>query len=157
MHCPQCQLDTTHQTQTRMMTAPNVLAIQVRRQEGARVPVAVEQQLDLPGFPLMELIGVVYHNGRDFHSGHYTCLCRGPGGRFWSYDDTKAVHREDRDIAHIKPKQVLLVVYGRSDGGATFARSPVEPAENAAVAIDEAVAALDVEPQAVPKAAPKAV
>ena len=80
--CPHCQCDTSHRTQMRMMTAPNVLAIQVRRREGSRVPVAVEQQLDLPGFPLMELIGVVYHNGRDFHSGHYTCLCRGPGGRY---------------------------------------------------------------------------
>ena len=40
-----------------MMTPPNVLAIHVRRQEGARVPVAVEQQLDLPGFPVMELVG----------------------------------------------------------------------------------------------------
>ena len=101
MHCPQCQHDTAQLTQTRMMTAPNVLAIQVRRQEGARVPVAVEQQLELPGCPVMELVGVVYHNGCDFHSGHYTCLCRGPGGRFWSYDDAKPVHREDRDLSLI--------------------------------------------------------
>ena len=147
--CPLCQRETSHRTQVRMMTAPNVLAIQVRRKPGARVPVAVEQQLDLPGFPLMELIGVVYHNGRSFSSGHYTCLCRGPGGRFWSYDDL-SVHREDRDISHIKPKQVVLVVYGRGDGGATLAQVAAEVAENVVVAVDEAVAALDAEPQAVP-------
>ena len=128
------------------MTAPNVLAIHVRRQEGSRVPVAVEQQLDLPGFPLMELIGVVYHNGMNFRSGHYTCLCRGPGGRFWSYDDTKPVHREDREIAHIKPKQVLLAVYGRSDGAAVWAHPAPEPAEPAAVGIDEAVEGLQAGP-----------
>ena len=147
--CPRCQRDTSHRTQVRMMTAPNVLAIRVRRQEGARVPVAVEQQLDLPGFPVMELVGVVYHNGRDFHSGHYTCLCRGPGGRFWSYDDTKPVHREDREISHIKPKQVVLVVYARSDGAAVWAQPAPEPAEPAAVGIDEAVEVLQAEPQAV--------
>ena len=112
------------------------------------MPVAVEQQLDLPGFPLMELIGVVYHNGRDFHSGHYTCLCRGPGGRFWSYDDTKPVHREDREIAHIKPKQVVLAVYGRSDGSAVWAQPAHEPAEPAVVGVDEAVGVLQAEPQA---------
>ena len=98
----------------------------------------------------MELIRVVYHNGCDFHSGHYTCLCRGPGGRFWSYDDAKPVHREDRDIAHIKPKQVVLVVYGRSDGGATFTRSAVGGADIVAARIDEAVGVLDADPQAVP-------
>ena len=151
MVCPQCQCETKHRTQVRMMTAPNVLAIQVRREPGPRVPVAVEQQLDLPGFPLMELIGVVYHNGGDFHSGHYTCVCRGPGGRFWSYDDApKPVHREDRDVSHIKPRQVVLVVYGRADGGATMTSAAAEAAENAAVGIDEAVAVLDAEPQNVP-------
>ena len=112
------------------------------------MPVSVEQQLDLPGFPLMELIGVVYHNGRDFHSGHYTCLCRGPGGRFWSYDDTRPVHREDREIAHIKPKQVLLAVYGRSDGAAAWAQPALAPADPAVAIIDEAVEVLQAEPQA---------
>ena len=57
--CPCCQRDTSHQTQVRMMTPPNVLAIHARRQEGARVPVTVEQQLGLPGIPVMELVGVV--------------------------------------------------------------------------------------------------
>ena len=136
-----------------MMTAPNVLAIQVRREPGARVPVAVEQQLDLPGFPLMELIGVVYHNGVSFSSGHYTCLCRGPGGRFWSYDDTMPVHREDRDISHIKPKQVVLAVYGRGDGSATLAQQAAEAAEVAVVSIDDAVAVLDGEADALPSSA----
>mgnify|MGYP003320628096 CR=1 FL=1 len=114
------------------------------------MPVAVEQQLDLPGFPLMELIGVVYHNGRSFSSGHYTCLCRGPGGRFWSYDDTMPVHREDRDISHIKPKQVVLAVYGRGDGSATLAQVAAEAAEVAVVGIDEPVAVLGAEPHNVP-------
>ena len=146
--CPRCQRDTSHRTQVRMMTPPNVLAIHVRRQEGARVPVAVEQQLDLPGFPVMELVGVVYHNGESFQSGHYTCLCRGPAGRFWSYDDSKPVHREDREIAHIKPKQVLLVVYARSDGAASWAQPALEAVEPAVARIDEAVEVLQAEPQA---------
>ena len=146
--CPQCQREAEHRTQVRMMTAPNVLAMHVRRRPGARVPVAVEQQLDLPGFPLMELVGVVYHNGVDFHSGHYTCLCRGPGGRFWFYDDNLPVQRVDQEIAHIKPKEVLLAVYARSDGGAALAQVAEEAAEPVAVRVDEAVAVL--EPQAGP-------
>jgi len=146
--CPQCERDTDHRTQVRMMTAPNVLAIHVRRQAGARVPVAVEQQLDLPGFPLMELVGVVHHNGPDFHSGHYTCVCRGPGGRFWSYDDTRPVHRENKEIAHIKPKQVLLAVYARSDGAAAWTQPAVEAAQPAVAGIDEVMEVLQAEPQA---------
>ena len=147
--CHQCGRDTVHRTHVRMMTAPNVLAIHVRRQEGARVPVAVEQQLDLPGCPLMELVGVVYHNGQSFQSGHYTCLCRGPGGRFWSYDDSRPVHREVREIAHVKPKQVVLAVYARSDGAAVWAQPGLEAGEPAVARIDEVVEILQADPQAV--------
>ena len=47
-----------------------------------RYPVAVEEQLTIEGVD-MDLVGVVYHNGKTIQSGHYNCLCRGPGGRFW--------------------------------------------------------------------------
>ena len=102
-----------------MVTAPNVLVIQIRRQEGVRAEISVEEQLELPGMPVMELVGVVYHNGANFQSGHYTCLCRGPGGQFWFYDDTR-VHKEYREVAHIKPRQVVMAVYCRRDGSAVW-------------------------------------
>ena len=81
--------------------------------------IAVEEQLELRGMPVMELTGVVYHNGPTYQSGHYTCLCRGPGGRFWFYDD-KGVHKMSSEVAHIKPREVVMAVYCKRDGSATW-------------------------------------
>ena len=119
MQCDVRGSRTRHETQTRAVTAPNVLVIQIRRREGVRAKIAVEEQLELPGMPVMELAGVVYHNGATFKSGHYTCLCRGPGGQFWFYDD-KAVHKMNSEVAHIKPKEVVMAVYVRRDGSAVW-------------------------------------
>ena len=91
--------------------------IQIRRREGVRAEIAVEEQLELSGMPVMELVGVVYHNGATYQSGHYTCLCRGPGGRFWFYDD-KGVHKMSSEVAHIKPREVVMAVYCKRDGSA---------------------------------------
>ena len=117
VYCEACQARTRHESQTRAVTAPNVLVIQIRRREGVRAEIAVEEQLELPGMPAMELAGVVYHNGATFKSGHYTCLCRGPGGRFWFYDD-KSVHKMNTEVAHIKPREVVMAVYCKRDGSA---------------------------------------
>jgi len=68
----------------------------------------------------MELVGVVYHNGATFDSGHYTCLCRGPGGRFWFYDDDKPAVRVTDEVAHLKTRQVYMLVYCRQDGSASW-------------------------------------
>ena len=103
-----------------MFTAPNVLVVQVRRGVGIRIPVSVEEQLDVLGLPTMELIGVVYHNGVDLDRGHYTCLCRGSGGRYWFYDDNNPVSPMIKEISHIKPREVYMVVYGRRDGSAVW-------------------------------------
>ena len=118
--CERCCRNTAHDCQTRVLTAPNVLVVQVVRGRGPRVPVAVEEQLEIPGQPSMVLIGVVYHNGPTIDSGHYTCLCRGPGGRFWFYDDRNPVVRMDQEVAHIKPREVYMVVYGRRDGSGAW-------------------------------------
>ena len=48
---------TRHEAQTRAVTAPNVLVIQIRRRPGERANIAVEEQLELPGMPVMELPG----------------------------------------------------------------------------------------------------
>ena len=120
MVCEKCLgRRTRHEVQTRMITAPNVLVIQIRRRVGVRSEIAVEDQLELPGMPVMELVGVVYHNGVDFDGGHYTCLCRGPGAGFWFYDD-KAVHKMHKEVAHVKPRGVVMAVYCRRDGGAVW-------------------------------------
>ena len=73
--CEQCHEVTTHQEQSRVLSAPNVLLMQVRRTPGReRVPVHVDEQLDVPGLPTMDLTGVVYHAGARANSGHYTCI-----------------------------------------------------------------------------------
>ena len=131
--CEACGQNTRHECQSRMYSPPNVLVVQVRRGPGDRVGVAVEQELDVLGLPTMALARVVYHNGADLQSGHYTCVCRGPGGRFWYYDDAKAVVRMDMDVAHIKPKQVYMAVYCRGDGSASWQQ---RAAESGVVVVD---------------------
>ena len=127
--CDRCQLRTVHESQSRMLTGPNVLVLQIRRGQNdgglLRTAVSVEELLSLPGLPDMELGGVVYHNGVTLQSGHYTSLCRGPGGRFWFYDDNKPVHRMEKEVAHIKPKEVYMVVYCRRGGSAAWVRRAV--------------------------------
>ena len=120
LRCELCERTTAHESQSRVVSAPNVLVVQVRREGGARTGVSVEEQLDAPGFPGMQLLGVVYHIGATTDAGHYTCLCRGPGGRFWYYDDGRPAYRMDKEVAHIKPKQVYMVVYCRGGGSATW-------------------------------------
>ena len=135
LECGACGARTDHDKQCRVVTAPNVLLVQVRRNpEGVeraersqiiegkdgnlvgqgqlvRHPVGVEEHLSLPGGVEMDLVGVVYHNGRTLEEGHYTCLCRGPGGRFWYVNDDYPVQKRGEEAAHIKPREVYLVVY----------------------------------------------
>ena len=123
--CVACGRDTAHESQSQIFTAPNVLVVQVRRGAGPRLRVAVEEVLDLPGLPSMTLVGVVYHRGETPSSGHYTCLCRGPQGRFWYYDDNRPVQREQQEVAHVKPSQVYMAVYCRSDGSGSWRQDAV--------------------------------
>lgn len=130
-HCERCNADAAHRSQSRIWTEPNVLVVQVRRGpevngQLVRVPVSVEEQLSLPGLPDMTLVGVVYHNGVTLRTGHYTCVCRGPGGRFWYYDDDKPVQRMEKEVALIKPKEVYMVVYCRRDGSSRWAPGAVD-------------------------------
>lgn len=138
VECARCGGQRTdHDRQERIASAPNVLVVQVKRNpEGVediehtdssravpknvvgvgnlrRVPVRVEDRLSLPGGIDMELVGVIFHNGSTLRSGHYTCLCRGPGGGFWYYNDDFAVQKRYEEVAHIKPREVYMVVYAR--------------------------------------------
>ena len=58
LDCPTCLRKTVHDSQSRIAKAPNVLVVQMKRMEGARPGVDVETQLELPGLPVLELVGV---------------------------------------------------------------------------------------------------
>ena len=129
--CVACGVRQRHLEQNRLRHAPRVLVMKVQRRPigGAaehaplrREEVAVEEDLDLPGLPRMTLGGVVYHNGRTAETGHYTCVCRGPGGRFWVFDDAH-VRALDVDVSTYKRTQVALAVYVRA-GGEPWLRGP---------------------------------
>ena len=65
-----------------------MLVLEVQRRESEaerrrRFPLAVEEQLSLPGFGLIDLYAAVYHIGEP---GRYTCACRSPDGCFWYFD-----------------------------------------------------------------------
>ena len=104
--CSHCARDTVHEEQRRICSVPNVLVVQVSRQNGAdgrlvREPVNVEERLIVPGLDAMDLVAVMFHSGSTVNSGHYTCLCRGPGGRFWFYDDDRPSVKMTQEVAHI--------------------------------------------------------
>ena len=99
--------------------------MQLKRLDGQpRVPVYVDEQLNVPGLPPMDLAGVVYHHGEHTSSGHYTCLCRGPRGSFFYYDDEKEPVHENQEVGHVKPRAVYLVAYCRRGGVAEYAERP---------------------------------
>ena len=107
LRCDGCKRDTVHVEQSRICSVPNVLVVQVSRQNDAggrlvREPVSVKERLMLPGLGAMSLVGVIYHSGPTVHVGHYTCLCHGPGGRFWYYDDDHPRVKMTQEVAHIR-------------------------------------------------------
>ena len=125
--CPNCQQQTVHRKQSRMITCPNVLLIEIKRDPNVQdqPPVAVEEQVqfDVPGMPLMDLMGVVYHRPAGVSHGHYMSLCRGPEGGFWFYDDDRPVRRETGELAHVRPRQTKLISYVRPGGVAEWSTS----------------------------------
>ena len=98
-----------------------MLLIQVKRSPGLRSPVEVDASLELPGLSVMELVGVVYHAGSSFKTGHYVCAVRDSLGEFWLYDDDWDPVRLGGDIAHVRQREVYLVVYCRRAGVARWA------------------------------------
>ena len=118
--CDCCGRDTTHEEQRRICGMPNVLVVQVSRQNDengrlVREPVSVEERLILPGLDAVDLVGVIYHTGPTVDRGHYTCLCRGPDGGFWFYDDDCRSVKMTQEVAHFRPRNVHVVVYARRE------------------------------------------
>ena len=119
--CPGCCRDeharVKHVRQMRVVGLPQVLVVQLRRGAEAREPVWVEEQLRLPGLPQMQLVGVVYHNGRSLDTGHYTSLCRVHDGRYFLFDDDQPPRLMRDEPAHIKQKEAYMAVYCRMERG----------------------------------------
>ena len=95
--------------------------------------VAVEEHLTLFDGCDMDLVGVVFHNGATIKTGHYTSLCRGPGGRYWYFNDDRSVKRREEEVAHILPREVYMLVYAKR----RQEWSNEEPAPGAVVNLDE--------------------
>ena len=132
--CPTCGQTTSHVEQRRVVRAPNVLVLEVKRPASSRElarqgmlsrhPVAVETEIAVPGLPRMKLCGVVYHDGETTRSGHYTAACRSHRveGRYYMFNCmARQVSAIDDEMSHVKPTQVHLVVYCNADGRARVA------------------------------------
>jgi len=109
---PGCLRNTEHTVQFRVMTQPNVFILQIPRPAGVkRVPVAVEEQLELPGWSAMDLVGVIYHDGHSPTSGHYTCACRLANGRYALFDDNAPAVPLTDEVGHVHQRLITLAVY----------------------------------------------
>ena len=117
VHCPGCSATTAHTVQARVMTQPNVFIVQIQRRLGApRVPIAVEEQLELPCWSTMDLVGVIYHNGPSPDSGHYTCACRLADGTHSLFDDNSSAVALTDEVGHVNQRLATLAVYCRLGG-----------------------------------------
>jgi hypothetical protein len=135
--CPGCLVDKEHTVQVRVMTQPNVFIVQIQRPLGAtRVPVAVEEQLELPGWSAMDLVGVIYHNGPSPVTGHYTCACRLANGRYAFFDDNSPAVFLSDEIGHIHQRLVTFAVYCRLGGASEIAASSPGAADINSAAVD---------------------
>lgn len=132
-----------HAIQRRAATCPNVLLVQVCRRlpDGAvaRHRVHADVQFSLPGVGTMELAGCAYHVGATPESGHYTCAFRGPDAHFWYFDDSKRPRRLGLDIAEFKSEGIVLMVYARPGGAASFGDSMAIKGEVTTAPAGEAV------------------
>ena len=123
--CEFCQRNAVHRKQSRMVSAPNILVIEiVRNMAGGRdlsgITVEEQVQFDVPGMPMMDLVGIVYYRPLGPRTGHYMNVCRGSGGLFWFCDDGMPVQKVTGEIGHYRPHQVKMVFYAPANGRAVF-------------------------------------
>ena len=119
------------QEQRRVVMLPNVLVVQVKRAMGAgagravcRTRVEAEREFSVPGsYEVMELWGVVYHEGATADSGHYRAAVRGPDGMFRLFDDMAPPLAVSTDVSGYRMSQVVLLVYVRTGGRAVLTAS----------------------------------
>ena len=116
-----CSRETMHKTQARVVTAPNVLVINLRRGPGTfRHHVVPELTLTVPLLGAYELAAVVYNRSASANVGHYYCAARGRDGRWWRFDDTCA-RPAHADLERVELRFVQFMVYTRPRGRTRFA------------------------------------
>ena len=55
-----------------------------------------------------------------FDAGHYVCAIRDASGEFWLFDDDRDPVRLGGDIAHVRQREVYMLVYTRRGGVARW-------------------------------------
>ena len=115
MLCSACVVETLHCVQQRVCTQPNILMVSVPKQ----LPVIVDEDLSASGLGDFELAAVFCHAGRPHFSGRYSCVCRGPGHRFYNFDG-EACSALGSGMPRLKPRETCLVAYTRRGGSAIF-------------------------------------
>jgi ubiquitin carboxyl-terminal hydrolase 36/42 len=120
--------------------APNVLTLQLKRFEsyGARGgkidrPVKFSPTLDLAPFMsqpsrdkgqhMYSLTGVLVHQGRSTHSGHYYAFVRSPGGGWHRMDDEQVAPVSEAKVCE---QQAYMLFYTKVGQGAATAGAPAK-------------------------------
>jgi hypothetical protein len=120
-----------------MVTLPSVLFVHVDRvrvpglPQLSRMRVCLEEQFNVPMLGVMELAAVVCHTGKALTSGHYTCVCRGPNGMFYRFDDKSCVCL-GVDLSILPGGHIVLLVYTAPDVDFAFARGAASVASGVA-------------------------
>lgn len=122
--CKKCKRKTQAQRSTRVLRAPNVLLVQLKRFTSfgskIRTPVNVELTLRLDRFMYQagdccpyQLTAVIEHMGSGIDHGHYIAMVRGFDGKTWHLFDDE----ESRPISQstLQQRQAYLMVYTKRE------------------------------------------
>ena len=114
--------EATHEVQKRLSSLPNVLILSVRRGGGGRPSaIVVEEQISFPGLGALVLGAVVFALGASGARLRYACACRAPDGDFWFFDAQREPWRLGHELSNVLRRSVVMLVYTKPAGKATFA------------------------------------
>ncbi|EFO26482.1 ubiquitin carboxyl-terminal hydrolase [Loa loa] len=130
--CTNCKRTTQIQRSSRILRAPNLLLIQIKRFNsfGGKIGVHVNfsLRLDLQQYihrtgesHVYELTGIVQHMGNAVEHGHYIAVVRGFDGRSYYLFDDEQRHRVS--LSELHNTQAYILLYVRCDAF----RNPVSP------------------------------
>uniref|UniRef100_F1KWJ3 Ubiquitin carboxyl-terminal hydrolase 36 n=1 Tax=Ascaris suum TaxID=6253 RepID=F1KWJ3_ASCSU len=121
--CKKCKRKTQAQRVTRVIRAPHVLVVQLKRFNACgskiRLPVTIEMNVKLDRFMYLaddrnaySLCGLIEHQGEGIDRGHYIAFVRGFDGKGWHCFDDETCQRVS--VEDVCKRQGYVMVYTRS-------------------------------------------
>ncbi|CAG9535145.1 unnamed protein product [Cercopithifilaria johnstoni] len=139
-NCKKCKRSTQIQRSSRILRAPNLLLIQIKRFNsfGGKIGVHVNFNLRMnleryvhraAEAHFYELTGIVQHTGNAVEHGHYIAVVRGFDGRSYYLFDDEQRHRVS--LSELHNTQAYMLLYVRSNAFRNSVSPSLNPANEA--------------------------